>query len=266
MVGAEGGGRTGFRAEAASFAVPAPEVVGQDGDAADIVGVLLLNLGGPETLEDVQPFLFNLFADPVRFIASCSCRLAQPLNWMSPVVQDIIRLPGPLRFLQRPLANLISTLRAPKSMEGYASIGGGSPLRKLTVEQGEALQRALEAKEVAAKVYVGMRYWHPFTEEAMGEMKRDGVTRLVVLPLYPQFSITTSGSSLRLLEKMFREDEYLVKMQHTVIPSWFQRRGYVEAMAGLIAREMGTMPIPEEVRRRGWYVGMVLVWGSSLSV
>ena len=112
----------------------------------------------------------------------------------------------------------------------------------------KALQRALEAKEVAAKVYVGMRYWHPFTEEAMGEMKRDGVNRLVVLPLYPQFSITTSGSSLRLLEKMFREDEYLVEMQHTVIPSWFQRRGYVEAMAGLIAREMGRMPIPEEVR------------------
>ena len=163
--------------------------------------------------------------------------------------QDIIRLPRPLRFLQRPLANLISTLRAPKSMEGYAAIGGGSPLRKITVEQGEALQRALGAKDLPAKVYVGMRYWHPFTEEAIEEIKRDGVNRLVVLPLYPQFSITTSGSSLRLLERIFRDDEYLVNMQHTVIPSWYQRTGYVEAMTELIAREMGRMPIPEEVRR-----------------
>lgn len=76
------------------------------------IGVLLLNLGGPETLDDVQPFLYNLFADP-----------------------DIIRLPRLFQFLQRPLAKLISMLRAPKSKEGYASIGGGSPLRKITDEQ-----------------------------------------------------------------------------------------------------------------------------------
>ncbi|KAI3849907.1 hypothetical protein MKW98_026821 [Papaver atlanticum] len=76
------------------------------------LGVLLLNLGGPETLQDVQPFLFNLFADP-----------------------DIIRLPRLFRFLQRPLAQLISVSRAPKSKEGYAAIGGGSPLRKITDEQ-----------------------------------------------------------------------------------------------------------------------------------
>jgi ferrochelatase len=80
--------------------------------AEEKIGVLLLNLGGPETLDDVQPFLFNLFADP-----------------------DIIRLPRLFRFLQRPLAKLISTFRAPKSKEGYASIGGGSPLRKITDEQ-----------------------------------------------------------------------------------------------------------------------------------
>ena len=83
MVGAEGGGRTGFRAEAATFTVPASEVVGQDGDAADIVGVLLLNLGGPETLEDVQPFLFNLFADPVCQLHLCSYLLI-PLYHFEP--------------------------------------------------------------------------------------------------------------------------------------------------------------------------------------
>ncbi|XP_059624472.1 ferrochelatase-2, chloroplastic isoform X6 [Cornus florida] len=111
------------------------------------IGVLLLNLGGPETLNDVQPFLFNLFADP-----------------------DIIRLPRLFRFLQKPLAQFISVLRAPKSKEGYASIGGGSPLRRITDAQAEELRKALCDKNVPAKVYVGMRYWHPFTEEAIEQV------------------------------------------------------------------------------------------------
>ncbi|OQU85130.1 hypothetical protein SORBI_3004G179400 [Sorghum bicolor] len=188
------------------------------------IGVLLLNLGGPETLDDVQPFLFNLFADP-----------------------DIIRLPRLFRFLQKPLAKFISVVRAPKSKEGYASIGGGSPLRQITDAQAEALREALCGKDVPAKVYVGMRYWHPFTEEAIEQIKRDGITKLVVLPLYPQFSISTSGSSLRLLESIFREDEYLVNMQHTVIPSWYQREGYIKSMATLIENELTKFPVPQKV-------------------
>ncbi|XP_006580371.1 ferrochelatase-2, chloroplastic-like isoform X2 [Glycine soja] len=113
----------------------------------DKIGVLLLNLGGPETLEDVQPFLFNLFADP-----------------------DIIRLPRLFSFLQKPLAQFVSVLRAPKSKEGYASIGGGSPLRRITDAQAEELRKSLWSKNVPAKVYVGMRYWHPFTEEAIEQV------------------------------------------------------------------------------------------------
>ncbi|XP_073155600.1 ferrochelatase-2, chloroplastic [Henckelia pumila] len=190
----------------------------------DKLGVLLLNLGGPETLEDVQPFLFNLFADP-----------------------DIIRLPRPFRFLQKPLAQFVSVVRSPKSKEGYASIGGGSPLRRITDAQAEELKKALCAKNVPANVYVGMRYWHPFTEEAIEQIKQDKITKLVVLPLYPQFSISTSGSSLRLLENIFREDEYLVNMQHTVIPSWYQREGYIKAMGDLIEKELGNFDSPEEV-------------------
>ncbi|KAK1411329.1 hypothetical protein QVD17_37877 [Tagetes erecta] len=188
------------------------------------IGVLLLNLGGPETLDDVQPFLFNLFADP-----------------------DIIRLPRLFRFLQKPLAQFISVARAPKSKEGYASIGGGSPLRQITDAQARELRKALYEKNVPAEVYVGMRYWHPFTEEAIEQIKKDGVNKLVVLPLYPQFSISTSGSSLRLLESIFREDEYLVNMQHTVIPSWYQREGYIKSMAGLIENELKSFKNPEKV-------------------
>ncbi|XP_058189132.1 ferrochelatase-1, chloroplastic [Rhododendron vialii] len=192
--------------------------------AEERVGVLLLNLGGPDTLNDVQPFLFNLFADP-----------------------DIIRLPRLFRFLQRPLAQLISVLRAPKSKEGYASIGGGSPLRKITDDQAIALRNALEAKETPVHVYVAMRYWHPFTEEAVQQIKRDRVTKLVVLPLYPQFSISTTGSSIRVLQNIFREDAYLSRLPVSIIQSWYQREGYIKSMAGLIEKELGSFSRPEEV-------------------
>ncbi|OIW14934.1 hypothetical protein TanjilG_30653 [Lupinus angustifolius] len=200
-----------------------PSHVGEEKVGEEKVGVLLLNLGGPETLNDVQPFLFNLFADP-----------------------DIIRLPRLFQFLQQPLAKLISVLRAPKSKEGYAAIGGGSPLRKITDDQALALKKALEAKGLSSNVYVGMRYWYPFTEEAVEQIKRDGVTRLVVLPLYPQFSISTTGSSIRVLQQMFREDEYLSSLPVSVINSWYQREGYLKSMADLIEKELTSFSEPEE--------------------
>ncbi len=185
------------------------------------VGVLLLNLGGPEQIEDVRPFLFNLFADP-----------------------EIIRLPVP--WLQKPLAWLISTSRAKKSQENYQQIGGGSPLRRITEEQGRALQASLEHRGQPAEIYIGMRYWYPFTEEAIARIKRDGIEELVVLPLYPQFSISTSGSSFRLLEKLWQEDPSLHRIRYTLVPSWYHRPGYLEAMADLIAQELDALPDPSQ--------------------
>ncbi|KAB2024680.1 hypothetical protein ES319_D06G102800v1 [Gossypium barbadense] len=180
------------------------------------IGVLLLNLGGPETLKDVQPFLYNLFADPLRYFA-CS-------------FFDIIRLPGLFKLLQRPLAKLISVLRTPKSEEGYAAIGGSSPLRKITDEQANALRMASEAKNVNVSVYVGMRYRYPFTEEAI-----------------EQFSISTTGSSIRVLQHIFREDVYLSRLPVSVILSWYQRQGYICSMADLIKEELERFAKPEEV-------------------
>ncbi|NES97679.1 MAG: ferrochelatase [Desertifilum sp. SIO1I2] len=186
-------------------------------------GVLLLNLGGPEQLGDVRPFLFNLFSDP-----------------------EIIRLPFP--WLQSPLAWLISTLRAQKSQENYRQIGGGSPLRRITEEQAKALEECLSRKGTDAKVYIGMRYWHPFTEEAIATIKRDGVEKLVILPLYPQFSISTSGSSFRLLEQIWKDDPSLERqIEHTVVPSWYNRPGYVRAMAQLIAQQLNQFEEPDRV-------------------
>lgn len=214
-------GRTFSSAGVCTF--PAGAIESHSNTAEEKIGVILLNLGGPETLHDVQPFLFNLFADP-----------------------DIIRLPRLFGFLQHPLAQLISMLRAPKSKEGYAAIGGGSPLRKITDEQANAIKMALQAKEVPASVYVAMRYWHPFTEEAVHQIKRDRITRLVVLPLYPQYSISTTGSSVRVLRDMFRNDAYLSGVPVAIIQSWYQREGYIKSMADLIEKELQTFPVPEE--------------------
>ncbi|KAF9612052.1 hypothetical protein IFM89_037971 [Coptis chinensis] len=130
---------------------------------------------------------------------------------------------------------------------GYTKKQEERHFRGVITLEAEELRKALCVKNVPAKVYVGMRYWHPFTEEAIEQIKRDGITKPVVLPLYPQFSISTSGSSLRLLESIFREDEYLVNMQHTVIPSWYQREGYIKAMANLTEKELEKFQYPEKV-------------------
>ncbi len=186
------------------------------------VGVLLLNLGGPEQLQDVRPFLYNLFSDP-----------------------EIIRLP--FAWMQKPLAWMISTMRYKKSQENYKAIGGGSPLRRITEEQALALQATLQEKGQDIRVYVGMRYWNPFTEEAIAKIKRDQIEKLVILPLYPQFSISTSGSSFRVLEKLWQQDSSLQKIDYTVIPSWYNRPGYLQAMAQLIHQEIEHCEQPEQV-------------------
>ena len=121
------------------------------------VGILLLNLGGPERIQDVGPFLYNLFADP-----------------------EIIRLPNPI--LQKPLAWLISTLRSSKSQEAYRSIGGGSPLRRITEQQARELQSLLRQRGVDATSYVAMRYWHPFTESAVADIKLMALMKLSFFP------------------------------------------------------------------------------------
>lgn len=184
-------------------------------------GVLLLNLGGPDKLEDVRSFLYNLFADP-----------------------EIIRLPLPV--LQAPLAWLISTLRAKKSQENYKKIGGGSPLRRITEAQAEALHEQLQIEGYDLKVYVAMRYWHPFTETVMAQIKQDQIDELVVLPLYPQFSISTSGSSFRLLERIWKSDPDLQKIRYTVVPSWYKHPGYLQAMAHKIEQTLPQVVDPDK--------------------
>ncbi len=167
-------------------------------------GVVLLNLGGPDTLQAVRPFLYNLFSD-----------------------RDIIPL-GPA-FLQRPLAGLISSIRAKKARTAYARIGGGSPLLGITRQQAAALQDALR-QEGDFGVYVGMRYWHPFVEEAIRQAVDDGADRIVGLSLYPQYSRATTGST----RKRFDHAVATTHARAVFVDSWYNHPLYVDAVAATV--------------------------------
>jgi ferrochelatase len=169
-------------------------------------------------------FLYNLFADP-----------------------DIIRLPGPLSLLQNTIAMFIAKRRAPKSRAAYESIGGGSPILKYTNAQAKLVAESLKERyNLNVTTYIGMRYWKPFTEEALDAIQKDQINALVILPLYPQFSISTSGSSLRVLQEEFsKHASKYGDMVHTVVPSWYDRPGYIKSMSDLIQKEIDSFTVEE---------------------
>ena len=132
------------------------------------VAIVLFNLGGPDRPEAIKPFLLNLFSDPA-----------------------ILRVPG---FVRPLLARIIASARLKPATANYAILGGRSPLLGLTEDQGRALEAALP--ELEAKCFIAMRYWHPFSDAAAQAVKAWDPDEVVLLPLYPQFSTTTTGSSL----------------------------------------------------------------------
>jgi len=143
------------------------------------IAVVLFQLGGPDSQEAVEPFLFNLFSDP-----------------------DIINFPG--SFLARkPLAKLISSTRSKSVRIKYAEIGGASPIRRLTEQQGRALESTLRTV-IPARVIVAMRYWHPNTIEAISQLEAGPFDELVLLPLYPHYSFATTGSSLKEWNRFYK--------------------------------------------------------------
>ncbi|MBN1398869.1 MAG: ferrochelatase [Bacteroidetes bacterium] len=133
--------------------------------------VVLFQLGGPDSLDEVQPFLFNLFMDP-----------------------DIIDFPG-FFFIRKLLAGFISRRRSKESMEKYKQIGGKSPIYDLTKEQASALESMLQSQNKNINVFIAMRYWKPSIETAVENIKAAGFEQAILLPLYPQFSKATSLSS-----------------------------------------------------------------------
>ncbi|MFV9991675.1 MAG: ferrochelatase [Candidatus Midichloria sp.] len=136
------------------------------------IAVILFNLGGPDKLEAVKPFLFNLFNDKAII------DIAQPFRWI--------------------LAKLISSSRAKTAQQNYALLGGSSPILKFTQEQATALAQSLNTSSSNHyAVFVCMRYWQPFTEEIVVKLKQGNFDEVILLPLYPQFSTTTTASSFR---------------------------------------------------------------------
>lgn len=181
-------------------------------------GVLLLNLGGPEKPDDVEPFLYNLFSDRL-----------------------IIRL-GPF-FLQKFIARRIARRRAPTSRANYEKIGGGSPILKITEKQAAALEQALNnGQDGHFLVRPCMRYWHPFAGEVLARMAAAGVERLVALPLYPHYSIATSGSSIADLHQVLRKGKFSPPVQE--IRSWPLLPDYITCLVRRI--ESGLARFKEE--------------------
>ena len=196
----------------------------QDPRANAVLGVLLLNFGGPQTLAEVRPFLFNLFSDP-----------------------DIIRIKSD--GLRRTIAWLIATTRQRKSRRLYQQIGGGSPLRPITEAQAAALSALLADRGCRARVYVGMRYWQPSIDEAIARIAADPIGQLVVLPLFPQFSITTTGSCLNYFRAAAEKAGLPDRMDIFCVPTWFEEPLYLEAMAKQIreAQERFSTRTPAEI-------------------
>ena len=143
--------------------------------------------------------------------------------------------------MQKPIAYFIAKRRAPQSIHAYESIGGGSPIVMYTQAQADLIAAELRTKGLDAKCYFAMRYWNPYTEEVLETMRKDGINSIVILPLYPQYSISTSGSSLKLLQEIFYQKPEIWgadKVQHTVVPSWYYRKGYIGTMAQLVLDEI----------------------------
>jgi ferrochelatase len=183
------------------------------------IGILLLNLGGPETLQDVRPFLYNLFSD-----------------------RQIIRL-GPA-LLQKPIAAMIARKRAPTSIANYRKIGGGSPINKITAQQARALAQAL-VDDGDFMVRTCMRYWHPFAGPVLREMAQAGVTELICLPLYPHFSKATSGSSLDDIKSENKKGGFFLPIRE--IPSWPDQPEYISCLVSRIREGMGLFTEPVQV-------------------
>ena len=184
------------------------------------VAVVLFNLGGPDSLDAVQPFLFNLFNDPA-----------------------IIGLPWPARPL---LARLISTRRNAEASANYALMGGASPLLRETEAQARALEAAMgavgpEGDEVRA--FLAMRYWRPFTEDCAAEVAAWAPDEVVLLPLYPQFSTTTTGSSLKIWARRYRGPGRV-----RTVCCFPELAGLVEGYARSIARTWDAAGRPQSVR------------------
>lgn len=191
-------------------------------ERGDRVGVVLLNLGGPNRTEDVEPFLYNLFMDPA-----------------------IIDIPLPKVF-RHSLCKYVAAKRSQSVAKDYEMIGGGSPINRLTREQAQTLEVLLNEKYgqpagVTFRTYIAMRYWHPFSEEAAEQMRQDGINKVVLLPLYPHYSKTTTGASLLYWWRLQEEGE-IPRWETTYVFEYAANPKYVQALSERIDEALQRFP------------------------
>ena len=178
-------------------------------DRVPTTAVLLINMGGPDSLDAVEPFLYNLFSD-----------------------SDIMGFNKVLLPVLKPLARFIARKRAPKVKKYYSAIGGKSPIVKLTMQQGKALEEALQ-KQGNIWVFVSMRYWHPTIEEAVTDMLEFPLTKLIVLPLYPHYSVTTTGSGFNEFKRVLKGlGTPTIEIRY--INDWHDNPSYIDAVCETI--------------------------------
>ncbi|MGG5820650.1 ferrochelatase [Falsiroseomonas sp. HW251] len=171
------------------------------------LAVVLFNLGGPDAPESVRPFLVNLFTDPA-----------------------ILRVPG---WVRPWLGRIIAWRRTRPASENYAILGGRSPLLELTEEQARALEAALNATgEVEAKSFIAMRYWHPMSDACAAAVKAWAPDEILLLPLYPQYSTTTTGSSVAAWDKAAARIG--LQAPTTALCCFHSDAGFVEATAAIV--------------------------------
>jgi ferrochelatase len=169
------------------------------------IGLVVLNMGGPDSLKAVRPFLYQLFSD-----------------------RDLIQLPAGA-LLQKPFAAMISLLRAPKVRLNYAQIGGKSPQLMWTTRQVEGVARELGEH---VRPYIAMRYWAPRADETVKQLRADGIERAVVLSLYPHYTHATTGSSLNDFARAVQQ--HYPELQYTVISEWYDWPGYLDALTNRV--------------------------------
>jgi len=177
--------------------------------------VVLFNLGGPDSLDAVQPFLENLFNDP-----------------------DIFKLP-----FQKQLAKFVSTKRAPKIQKEYELIGGKSPIGMWTEKQRKMLEDKLRNDGIECDVFIAMRYWKPLTQETAPKVDNGNYSKVVMLPLYPHYSISTTGSSFNEWKRIYKGDE----SKSVYVNEYYDHPKYIEAINQRI--EESLLKFPEEIRK-----------------
>lgn len=178
------------------------------------IGILFLNLGGPKNKNEIKDFLYNLFSD-----------------------KEVIRLPKYLSFTQNSLSYLISNLREKKVQNAYNLIGGGSPIYNYTYNQTKLVEKKLNSNILKKKYkcYFAMKYSNPLIEEVLENIYNDNINKLIIFPLYPQYSLTTTGSFYKELNKKIDPSK---NIKIIYINNWYNNEKYVKLISELIYKKI----------------------------